>query len=346
MKLVPTSEFEMVAKALYGEGAWTIMKAAPEKPKKGGLSNADKGLVASNVASAAIGVGTLNQLRKPVQGTLKGTVPNREAGGIPRASVRGGVKMGVPGARKTLRALNKFGRSRAGKITVAGGLIGGAAFNTAADAASAVSIAQKGKKKDVSKADTKVKPGTILRANEAPHVQPGTKMKLVALDKVETTARTQGKKIVVRAKKSGQAAAQTWKAEAKVSKALEDKRQVFGWASITEMDGKPVVDLQSDYVTIEEIEKAAYTYVSKSRKGGDMHLRDGEGPKHVADMIESVVITPEKKEALGLPPESPTGWFVGFQVHDDETWRLVKDGKRPMFSIHGSGRRQDREIDA
>lgn len=131
---------------------------------------------------------------------------------------------------------------------------------------------------------------------------------------------------------------------ATVSKAVEDKRQVYGWASITEINGEPVVDLQGDYVTIEEIERAAYEYVSKSRKGGDMHRREGEAPVHVADLIESVVITPEKKEALGLPEDSPTGWWVGFQVSDDATWNLVKSGQRPMFSIHGMGKRVETEI--
>lgn len=324
LRRINHDEFMAVAKALYGEGAWEIVKSrAPEKQKKKGLSSADKGLVAANAASAAIGVGTLNQLRKPVSGTLRGTVPDREAGGIPRAAVRGGVKAGVPGARRTLRALNKFGRSKTGRVAVASGLIGGAAFNTAADAASAVSIAQKGKdKKKVAKSQ-----------------DPKREVQLRALSHAETKAR----QLAPSVKKKAQ---QTFKVEAKVSKALEDKRQVYGWASITEIDGKPVVDLQGDYVTIEEIEKAAHNYISKSRKGGDMHLRNGDQPHHVADLIESVVITPEKKEALGLPADSPTGWWVGFQVHDDATWNLVKKGDRPMFSIHGSGRRQEVEIEA
>lgn len=129
--------------------------------------------------------------------------------------------------------------------------------------------------------------------------------------------------------------------DAEISKIDTDKRQVFGWASIVERDGEPVVDLQGDYISPEEIEKAAYSYVQKSRKGGDMHQRDGEGPRHVSDMIESFLVTPEKIEKLGLPADSlPTGWWVGFQVHDDDTWNLVKSGKRKMFSIHGKGRRE------
>lgn len=131
----------------------------------------------------------------------------------------------------------------------------------------------------------------------------------------------------------------TWEGE--ISKIDEDKRQVFGWASIVELDGEPIVDLQGDYIDIDEIEKSAYDYVVKSRKGGEMHRRDGEAPVHVSDMIESFLVTPEKKEKMGLPDSVPTGWWVGYQINDDEAWNLVKSGKRTGFSIHGRGRRED-----
>lgn len=125
--------------------------------------------------------------------------------------------------------------------------------------------------------------------------------------------------------------------EGEFSKVDTEKRQVFGWASIVELDGEPVVDLQGDYIAIDEVEKSAYEYVHKSRRGGDMHLRDGSEPVVKSHMIESFVVTPEKKAALGLPEEMPVGWWVGYQVNDDELWGAVKDGKRTGFSIHGRG---------
>lgn len=128
-----------------------------------------------------------------------------------------------------------------------------------------------------------------------------------------------------------------WKGE--ISKRDDDKRQVFGWASVVEVGGKPVVDHQDDLISVDVIEKAAYDYVKSSRKGGDMHRRAGDAPVHVSDMIESFLVTPEKKAALGLPDDMPTGWWVGFQVNDEETWQKVKTGERTEFSIHGSGRR-------
>jgi len=133
-----------------------------------------------------------------------------------------------------------------------------------------------------------------------------------------------------------------------VSKFDTDKRLVFGWCSVSKVDGKPVVDLQGDYVPIETTEDAAYKYVVHSRKGGDMHRRIGKGffddgkdqPLHTADLVESFVVTPEKLEALGLAPDAmPLGWWVGFKVNDDQQWADFKAGKRPAFSIHGSGQR-------
>ena len=87
------------------------------------------------------------------------------------------------------------------------------------------------------------------------------------------------------------------------------------------------------------MEKAGYEYVMKSRKGGDMHLRDNWEPIQKSEMIESFIVTAEKREAMGLPDSVPTGWWVGFQVQDPEVWAKVKSGERTGFSIHGHGKR-------
>lgn len=125
-------------------------------------------------------------------------------------------------------------------------------------------------------------------------------------------------------------------------KADEEKHQVFGWASIVEMDGKPVVDRQGDWISPEEIEKAAYTYVVKSRAGGNQHKRTETGEVFKAsDMIESFVITDEKVEKMGLPDDTPRGWWVGYKISDDDAWAKVKDGRVTGFSIHGRGKRRE-----
>jgi hypothetical protein len=133
------------------------------------------------------------------------------------------------------------------------------------------------------------------------------------------------------------------------SKFDDDKRLAFGWASVVSLDGQPVLDKQGDLIDPDEIEKAAYQYMLVSRKGGEMHKRrtgpDGQDePVHVADIVESFVVTPEKIEKMGLPEDMPQGWWVGYKVHDDEAWRKVKNGEYKGFSIHGRGRRTPTEV--
>lgn len=130
------------------------------------------------------------------------------------------------------------------------------------------------------------------------------------------------------------------------SKFDDDERLAFGWASITKLDGKPVIDKQGDFIDINELEKSAYEYVLSSRVGGEMHRKEviiekgaKLAPKNVATVVESMVFTPEKIAKMGLPSDFPEGWWIGFKVNDDEVWKSVKGGKYTQFSIHGVGKR-------
>lgn len=125
-----------------------------------------------------------------------------------------------------------------------------------------------------------------------------------------------------------------------IEKADSARHEVFGYASVVEVDGEPIVDRQGDFISQQEIENAAYNFVLESRKGGHQHKRDeGDNPFHVSNMIESFVITDEKVEKMGLPANTPRGWWVGFKIHDDETWDKVEKGEVTGFSIHGKGKR-------
>jgi hypothetical protein len=126
--------------------------------------------------------------------------------------------------------------------------------------------------------------------------------------------------------------------EGEVSKVDEDKRLAFGWASIAYLpDGTLVDDKQGDVLDdVEEVEKSAYDFVVDCRDGGEMHIRKGIGT-----LVESVVFTPEKIEAMGIPANTmPLGWWVGFRVSDDDVWDRIKKGDYRMFSVHGRGTRK------
>ncbi len=133
-------------------------------------------------------------------------------------------------------------------------------------------------------------------------------------------------------------------AEGVLTKVDDEKRLVFGWANIIkDEDGQLLLDRQDDYIdSEEELEKAAYQYVLNSRDGGEMHIRKG-----VSTMVESVVLTKEKQEALGIPEGVvPTGWWIGFRVNDERVWDQVKKGEYVGFSVHGTGKRERTTLEA
>jgi hypothetical protein len=116
----------------------------------------------------------------------------------------------------------------------------------------------------------------------------------------------------------------------KIVKADVERRQIFGWAWTSEVDGELVVDSQGDTIEPATLEKAVYNFVTESRVGKEMH---SGGIK--SRMIESIVFTKEKQAALGIDL-GRVAWWVGFQVDDAEVWQKIKDGEYVDFSIGGT----------
>ena len=122
----------------------------------------------------------------------------------------------------------------------------------------------------------------------------------------------------------------------KIMKSDDEKMLALGWANVSmRVDGELIEDWQADIIEPEELENAAYEYVLLYREGGEMHERGG-----AAVLIESVVFTEEKMQAMGIPAGTlPVGWWIGFKVTDKDVWEKVKDGTYPMFSIEGEAER-------
>jgi len=117
------------------------------------------------------------------------------------------------------------------------------------------------------------------------------------------------------------------------TKVNEEQRLVYGFASVIEEDGKPVVDQQGDVITEDELVRAAHDYVMKSRAAKVMH----KGAKR-GELVESIVLTDDVKRIL-KSSLGTKGWLVGFKIEDDEVWERVKKGELGMFSIGGRGKR-------
>lgn len=118
----------------------------------------------------------------------------------------------------------------------------------------------------------------------------------------------------------------------------EDKHLAFGWAYVSQdEEGQQTEDWSGDQLEPAELEQAAYGFVELYREGGEMHERGG-----CAVLVESMVFTTEKQQALGIPDGTlPVGWWIGFKVTDEDVWAKVKDGTYPMFSIEGSAIREE-----
>lgn len=129
-----------------------------------------------------------------------------------------------------------------------------------------------------------------------------------------------------------------WKRNVKIEKLNEDRHLAFGWFSIAfDPQGNQITDWQEDLIDEAELENTAYNFVIKYREGGELHIRGGIGV-----LVESIVFTKEKQQALGIPEGIlPIGWWGGFYVTDAEVWEKIKAGEYEMFSIEGSAIREE-----
>lgn len=122
----------------------------------------------------------------------------------------------------------------------------------------------------------------------------------------------------------------------KIAKSKTDEQLVFGWANVAiDETGQYPLDWDGDVTAPEDLEKAAYDFVLKHRVTGEQHEGEAKG-----NLVESVMFTKEKQEALGIPEGLlPQGWWVGFHVPDKEVFEKIKSGEYEMFSVQGSGYR-------
>lgn len=146
-----------------------------------------------------------------------------------------------------------------------------------------------------------------------------------------------------------QVVAMSVKGEYTVAKADDTAQNVFGWAYISiSKDGEEVVDHSGEVIDIDELEKASYDFVLRSRVSGEDH----DGGEVDGQLIEAMVFTDEKLEALAkdetgevddvalqsLRKSLPLGLWVGFHISDRQAFERAKSGKG-AFSIEGTAER-------
>lgn len=156
------------------------------------------------------------------------------------------------------------------------------------------------------------------------YIDPGEKYELSDIDEIGTV-----KEFMI-----GHGSESSHENEYTVMKTDDDKRLVFGWASVSiTVDGEQVEDRQKDVIDPEDLEAAAYEYVLNFRDTGEEHIST---MRKKGKLVESCVFTAEKQKAMGIPEGIlPIGWWIGFKIEDDAAWEKVKNGTYKMFSIEG-----------
>jgi hypothetical protein len=121
-----------------------------------------------------------------------------------------------------------------------------------------------------------------------------------------------------------------------ILKSEPDQQIVYGWGSVSLVDGELLTDLQGDQIEPQELEKAVTEFMLDYRQSGVMH----EGAS-VGDVVASLVTTPDIAKAFGLGDGLPVGWILGVKVKDPEVWKKVVSGELKAFSIQGTADRQE-----
>lgn len=126
-----------------------------------------------------------------------------------------------------------------------------------------------------------------------------------------------------------------------ISKVDDEQQIVFGWGSVTSVNGDPVVDYEGDIIQDSDLEKAVYDFMVVP-KHDEMHKRNVPD----SNIVESLVVTDEKLVKM-FPEVDPTtivgkrGWWLGVKVNDPEVFAKHKDGTYTGFSIVGTARREE-----
>lgn len=119
---------------------------------------------------------------------------------------------------------------------------------------------------------------------------------------------------------------------AKIVGTNEEQRIVYGWLSVVEKGGQPVIDLQGHVITQDEIEKALHNFMQYYRTVGEMHERFMDGD---ASVVAGFAVTDETAPMLEQAiNEGIRGALIGVRV-DPEAFEKVKSGELSAFSIGG-----------
>lgn len=120
-----------------------------------------------------------------------------------------------------------------------------------------------------------------------------------------------------------------WESHAEVIKVDTDLGIVFGWAIVSQIDGKPYFDVQGDHIPEAAMLKASADFMEHSRMLGDMHENDEGG-----NVVFAFPMTADVAKAFGITTKT-TGLMIGVKPLRKSTLEKFRDGTYTGFSIGG-----------
>lgn len=118
-----------------------------------------------------------------------------------------------------------------------------------------------------------------------------------------------------------------------IKKADDEERLVFG-----EVYAPDRPDAHGDYMTADEIKKAAYKFMKELRLDQVDHQHNNETTPGV-QVVESFIA--RKDDPLFIPGS----WVIGVHVPDDGLWQSIKKGEINGFSLEALALAEDQTVE-
>lgn len=115
-----------------------------------------------------------------------------------------------------------------------------------------------------------------------------------------------------------------------VRKSDDEKRIIYGWASVSKAAGETVLDYADDEITDDALHQLCHLIVKGQRTGAFEHDED----RRNNEIVEAMVMDEPMQQALGIDL-GRTGVIIGMHVPDDDDWAEAKDGDWE-FSINAT----------
>jgi hypothetical protein len=123
-----------------------------------------------------------------------------------------------------------------------------------------------------------------------------------------------------------------------IAKSSVPDRTVTGWVTVvTGDDGQPIIDEEDHLLPVMVLEKAVQRAFARRSGQGAVGINHKPEHRRSADLVESFVVTAEKRAALGLGEGQREGWIATIKVSHPEPIRRVDSGELKELSLKGLG---------